>query len=110
LAVPDEVLLVALRLAKPGDTDADGDVDETDFRTLYRNYRTGTTWEQGDFNRDGTVNFSDFLMLEANLTGALPAGDQADLDSIAASVPEPAGAALLLLACIAQRRRRPSQD
>lgn len=109
LAVPDEVLLVALQLAAPGDTDADGDVDVLDFRTFYQNYQTGTEWADGDFNRDGAVTFGDFLMLERNFTGTLSPEDQAAFAALAAGVPEPGAITLVAAAALpalARRRRR----
>jgi hypothetical protein len=33
---------------------------------------TGKTWADGDFNRDGTVNFTDLLILAKAYTKALP--------------------------------------
>jgi hypothetical protein len=108
LAVPDEVLLIALRLADPGDTDADGDVDNADFLTLYHHFgATGADWADGDFDRDGTVDFTDFQMLEAHFTGRLPPAEQAYYDALASSVPEPGAASLVLaVASLAFTRRR----
>jgi hypothetical protein len=54
-------------LATPGDANLDGTVNFSDLLVLAKNYNTtGDVWEQGDFNGDGTVNFSDLLVLAKN--------------------------------------------
>ena len=64
-------------------------------------------WDKGDFNYDGKVNGSDFVLLADNFNqfasqSAVSAADLAALDSFAAAngislanVPEPASAAML---------------
>ena len=56
-----------LRHAKPGDTDRDGTVDFEDFLVLSNNFsRQNASWYDGDFNNDQTVDFEDFLLLSNN--------------------------------------------
>ena len=89
---PDGVIL--------GDLDQDGTVAFADFLVLSQNFGTAGDYSQGDVDCDGTVAFADFLTLSSNF------GQSAAAE--AASVPEPSGAALLLigLVAIARRRRR----
>ena len=52
---------------KPGDADADDDVDLDDFVILKRNFgATGVTQSEGDFDGDGDVDLEDFAILKAN--------------------------------------------
>lgn len=107
VAVDDRVTLISLRLAAPGDANADGLVDDRDLATFIANYGTGTTWEQGDFNHDGAVGFVDFQMLELHYGDGFSAAQVAALT--AAGVPEPGAAmtpAIAALAAMAMRRRR----
>jgi len=111
-----------------GDANLDGLVNGSDFNILAANFNQSITgWDQGDFNYDGLVNAADFNELAANfnqgISGAASAGNIAALDAFAAanglslptsSVPEPASAAMLVMAGlgILTRRRRsdPSCD
>lgn len=94
----DPSLLV--RATRPGDADLDGMVNFADLLVLSQNYNApGRTWDQGDSNYDGTVNFADLLALSQNYNLSYPS-------ALAAAVPEPAGAALLLLASAVLARRR----
>ncbi|MFN3166275.1 MAG: hypothetical protein ACE37H_04335 [Phycisphaeraceae bacterium] len=86
----------------PGDTDNDGDIDDTDLSTAFSNYTgptgTGKTAAQGDTDNDGDVDDTDLGTLFSGYTG--PLGP--------AIVPEPVSALLLLgwgLARAAHRRR-----
>jgi hypothetical protein len=97
-------------------------VNSTDFDILAANFNQSITgWDQGDFNYGGNVNATDFDELAANfnqtVSGAASAGDVAALDAFAvvngidlASVPEPASAAIEVMAGlgILCRRRRSS--
>ena len=50
-----------------GDADLNGKVDFHDFLKLATNFgKTGTVWEQGDFNGDELTDFQDFLILAEN--------------------------------------------
>jgi NPCBM/NEW2 domain len=54
-----------------GDADLDGTVNYADFQILEANYGLSDTWwEQGDFNDDGVVNWSDLNLLRTNLDPA----------------------------------------
>jgi len=104
-----------------GDANLDGLVNGSDFNILAANFNKSITgWDQGDFNYDGLVNASDFNALAANfnqgVSGAdVSAGDVAALDAFAAanglslptsSVPEPASAAMTVMAGLGILRRR----
>jgi len=56
----------------PGDFNADGKIDLTDFGILKTNFGTGTTLAQGDANGDAKVDLTDFGILKNNFgkTGA----------------------------------------
>ncbi len=49
-----------------GDADKDGDVDFSDFVTLSNNFETPGSWKDGDFTHDGWVDFADFVLLSSN--------------------------------------------
>ena len=87
-----------------GDGDFNGTVAFADFLTLAASFgsEAGVTWSKGDFAVNGKVEFPDFLVLANNFGRSF--GDVA-----AASVPEPSGLALILiasLACGLIRRKR----
>jgi hypothetical protein len=96
----------AVRQAQPGDIDADGAVNFSDLLTLAQNYDQPAQngWASGDFDFDGVVAFSDLLALAQNYgTTGLMAGIGspqfgADWNLARAVVPEPATAALAVLA------------
>jgi hypothetical protein len=83
--------------ALPGDANADGKVDLSDFGILKENFGTGTTAAQGDFNGDSKIDLTDFGILKDNFG-----------KTAGAAVPEPATWQLLMLAglsLLAVRRR-----
>jgi len=90
-----------LRTLKPGDVDADFDVDFQDFLLLQAGYGTtsGASWNDGDLDGDGDVDFQDFLLFQYDYWAD---GDTVSGDSVTqqAAVPEPAGFWLGLLAAI----------
>jgi hypothetical protein len=92
----------------PGDANHNGVVDHNDFMRLYSNFGKPGTFEDGDFNLNGTVDFPDFQILERNfgltITGALDPGV-----GPAPSIPEPAHAAVVLLALSSLRRTKRGQ-
>jgi hypothetical protein len=74
-----------------GDIDGDGTVDFQDFTAFAANYGKTGGWRQGDFDFDRRVEFSDFLKLAENFGSA----------SIAATVPEPGGLAMVICVALA---------
>ncbi len=118
---------IELKYTLLGDANLDGTVNGSDFSILAANFGLGNTnWDQGNFLYGSSVNGSDFSALAANFgqgdSGAdavVTPADIAALDSFAianglplptfAAVPEPASAALLLVAAsglFLPRRRR----
>ena len=97
-----EGVIEYISTATPGDTDSDGDVDDSDLGTSFANYTGpvgaagGKTFAQGDTDGDGDVDDSDLGTIFSNYTG--PLGP--------ANVPEPASAALLVLGGLQLLRRR----
>ena len=92
--------------ALAGDADRDGTVDFADFLKLSANFGEPGNWQAGDFNFDGYTTFRDFLLLANNFGRALNR-----VDVLASAVPEPATsllglAAVLGLAHISRQRRK----
>lgn len=87
----------------PGDTDGDSDIDDADLGTSFSNYTGpvgqagGKAWAQGDTDADGDVDDADLGTSFSGYTGPASPGTQ---------VPEPAGAAVLLMGACAGLRRR----
>jgi hypothetical protein len=113
IPVSDQVALLHLRLAAPGDTNADGMINNTDVGVFFRHYGQSVTpengWALGDFNRDGEVGFIDFQLMELNYGRANYSPDlQAEAAAmIAASVPEPGAlVAVTMLVTLQVCRRR----
>ncbi|MFN3167398.1 MAG: hypothetical protein ACE37H_10075 [Phycisphaeraceae bacterium] len=86
-----------------GDTDADGDIDDTDLATSFAHYTGpiggagGKALAQGDTDADGDVDDTDLGSSFVDYTGPREV----------ASVPEPGGLAVLLLGgCSCLRRSR----
>jgi len=115
VAVNDQVTLLQLRLAAPGDVNADGIIDNIDVATFFhhqgQNVPLDSGWAMGDFDRDGKIGFVDFQLLEHNfgVSQYTPELQAQAAALIAANVPEPGliAPALTLVGCtIACRRRR----
>ena len=85
-----------------GDFNWDGSTDFSDFLTMSRNYGTSVTgYDDGDITGDRRVNFDDFLLLSKDF------GKRAPLDPV--SVPEPTSFAMLGTAIIAYLRFKPKR-
>ena len=87
----------------PGDTNSDGDVDDSDLGTSLANYtgplgNVGKTAAQGDTDGDGDVDDSDLGTSFANYTGPISPNN----------VPEPASAVLLAIGALGTLRRKRS--
>jgi hypothetical protein len=78
-----------------GDADLNQEVDFSDFLALARQFGGPGGWAEGDFDGSGDVQFSDFLLL-ANNFGNQP---------MAAAIPEPNSAMLLLVGLVSLLRR-----
>jgi hypothetical protein len=113
VAVDATSLLIAPTFA--GDSNLDGKVDVTDLGALATHWQQSGVWTDGDFNYDGFVDVSDLGALatnwQAGVSGSALAPSHLD-EALAAvgltsgTVPEPAGASLLLLISSLGRRRR----
>jgi hypothetical protein len=112
---------VGWELAMPGDADANGVVDFTDYQIMQRGWgKANVSWGLGDFNEDGLVNTADFRLLYANVglradgtMSATAAADRAAMAGAAAAmgveVPEPGLGGVVVVAVgwvVARRRRR----
>jgi hypothetical protein len=62
-----------LALYSPGDANRDGTVNFNDFVILSQNFGKAGGWDKGDFSNNGTIEFNDFVMLSQNF-GKGPGG------------------------------------
>ena len=83
-----------------GDANYDGRVDLLDLTILAGNWEQAGNWGEGDFNQSGDVNLLDLTLLANNW--GFPGG-------AGRAVPEPFGAASLVLGAAALLRRRPGR-
>ena len=86
----------------PGDANFDGTVSFSDLLILSQHYGQAGEWVDGEFSGGGTVDFADLLILAQNYGKT-----QAAVGYSVAAVPEPS--AVLLVACgmgLIPRRRR----
>lgn len=101
-----------IQYTRMGDANLDLVVDSDDFNRLAANFGlAGKFWSQGDFNFDQVVSSHDFNLLASNFgLSAGPDGvvDPGDWAALAAAVPEPSGA-LLVLAGAAVSLLRPGR-
>ena len=72
-----------------GDTTLDGSVLFDDFVNLSIGFGTGDEWHEGDFDGNGAVGFDNFVQLSNSFLSSV--------NPAVSSVPEPAGALLLLI-------------
>ena len=97
---------VTATAALRGDANTDGVVSLADFAALGRNFgASGRLWAGADFTGDGAVNLADFAALGRSFGGRFVAEPAAAQPAVSA-VPEPAAAAVLLLAAPLLTRRR----
>jgi hypothetical protein len=90
---------VSLKFVILGDANQDGTVNFSDLLILAQNYgKQNATLAEGDFNLDGTVGFADLLLLAQDY-------GQTSMPTALSAVPEPAAVGLLLLAAAGLRRR-----
>jgi len=85
-----------------GDFDLDGDVDDDDYDGLLASFGYQGVGLAADFDGDYDVDLADFVILQANYTGAATA----PLPTPGASVPEPTSICLLGLGGLALVRKR----
>jgi hypothetical protein len=72
----------------PGDANLDSRVDGADFMILYGNFgKTSRTWEQGDFDGNGDVDFVDYQALGVNYGKTAPAGSAVPVFSLTPIAP-----------------------
>jgi hypothetical protein len=62
---------VLVKYTLVGDANLDGSVDFSDFSVLQNHMGQPGPWSSGDFNYDGTVNFNDFSLLQNNYNKTL---------------------------------------
>jgi hypothetical protein len=90
----------------PGDTNADGIVDDDDYANLVAQFGDAPGLESADFNDDNRVDLEDFLIMRENF-GIDPT--PAPIAAPGAVTPEP-GTLMLLASCglaLLRRQRRP---
>ena len=96
--------LAALRephlFAEPGDANLDGSVDFSDFLLLSTNFGLTGGWRDGDFDDDGFIQFSDFLILSTNFGQS-----KNEVPAPSQSVPEPSGIVVALVGVVFLARR-----
>ena len=95
------------RLAKEGDTNADGEVNFSDFLIISRHFGSSGDWDRGDFDDDGRITFSDFLAMSKNFGVE---SQPTNLMQTTQGVPEPTAGPLFALALALLGRCRPSRQ
>ena len=64
---------VLVKYTLVGDANLDGTVNFSDYSILQNNYGLSSNWSSGDFNYDGMTNFNDFSSLQNNFGQSLSA-------------------------------------
>jgi MYXO-CTERM domain-containing protein len=95
--MPDQFLFLPPTVTEDADFDNDGDVDATDFSTWAGTFGGNATGTTGDADGDGNSDGEDFLVWQRQFEPPTPGSG---------AVPEPAAAALALLAAAGVWRRR----
>src|SRR5262249_7228010 len=109
LGYTDTSLALTIEYALAGDANLDGVVDAADLGALASHWGATDYWAGGDFDYNGIVNVDDLNLLAMNWQSSGPslADSLAALGLPPTGVPEPTGAALLLMvASVALRRCR----
>ena len=114
---------ILIDYTRAGDASVNGTVGFEDLVRLAQNYGAPAGingWAKGDFNYDGNIGFEDLVLLAQNYNQSLPAspipgagpGFDEDLAKAIIQVPEPTGAATVLVALslIRPHRRRRKVD
>ncbi len=105
-----DVLLGEVFETVRGDANLDGVVNLADFGVLRASFGDAAGWAAGDFTGDGVVNLADFGLLRSNFgfdrDAGLAAGSLIFPADLAATVPEPAAAGVIVLGGIFCLRRR----
>ncbi len=102
----DSLAVLASQYSGPaivnGDLDGNGSINVTDFQTLLNNLQTTPglptrveNYRRGEITGDNAVNFNDWVAFRAAFNAANGAGS---FEAMLASVPEPSGFSLLLIA------------
>ena len=76
-----------------GDADMSQSVEFADFLALANGFGGPGRWSEGDFDGSGDVVFADFLLLTSNFGNSL-------VETIASTVPEPAGEVSAILSLV----------
>ena len=93
---------IVLDPATMGDTDGDDDIDIDDYQNLLAQLGGPAGEDSADFNNDGIVDLSDFVIIRENFGYGTPAPG-GDLE--AATIPEPATLSLLALLALSMSKR-----
>lgn len=87
-----------------GDVNLNGTVNISDFGILQTSFnQSGKHWQDGDINGNGTVNISDFGILQTNFNASLPPAPGGGAGS---AVPEPGSIALLVIGSLLMLARK----